>query len=329
MSNRISLRHGLGALAAALAGAAASSAWAIGQGSVTPPGGFASACAASIAGTNVMAYGGDLPDSWSWPGYAGKFDCTSNGFSGAAGSATAGASFAAPKIANSSSSQAQMGLLRQSAANSSPANTQFAQGAANGGWSDRTTVVKDGLSGSAIWLFDVAISGSLLTHGGATGFGATAYKNTVELSRYVTGFDPGSSDVFTTDRQRVRWSAVAPNNTADVSRTVDDLVTFAVPVTLGTSFVWGVYGSTYAGQRAMTTGDGRIETAEADFTHTLRFMGSRGVLVGGTLYTDFDLRSDSGIDWHNATPVPEPATGALALAGLLGVASIVRRRRMH
>lgn len=231
------------------------------QSDVSPPGGFVAACGASSTSTNVMAYGAELAASWSHPAYADKHSCNAMEFSGAGSSGTASASFVAPNIANTAQGSASMGLVRLAATNASPANAPFAQGAANGGWSDSSTVTIDGMSGSAVWLFDVAFSGALHTIGGATGFGATAYKDTKELKRDVSGFNPGGSDTSGSGAQRVRWDVAAPDWTSERSRGVIDVVTFAVPVTLGTSFVWGAYGSLYAGQRSMATGITRVVTA--------------------------------------------------------------------
>jgi hypothetical protein len=296
------------------------------QSDVLPPGGFVATCAASASGANYLAYGGHLAANWSNSAYDGKYACNSQSFSGADGSGVASAGFVAPNIANTAQGRASMGLVQLAATNSSPANTFFAQGAANGGWSDSSVVAIDGLSGGATWLFDVEITGALSTLGGSAAFAATAYKNEVELSRYVAGFDPGGSDSFTTDAQRVRWRLTAANNGAAGSLAVSDIVTFAVPVTLGTPFVWGAFGGVFAAQRAATTGDTRIVTAEVEFPFTMRYAGSHGVLVDGVLHEDYTLASASGIDWRQATAVPEPTPASLLLAGLAAVAWWARRR---
>jgi hypothetical protein len=326
MTQRLPPHWLAGACATAILSAPLAALAAAQQSDVVPPGGFVASCAAETSGANYQALGGNLANAWSNPAYAGKYACDSQMFDGAAGGGSASASHDSAKTSSSASGQASMGLLGMTASNTSPANTYFAQGAANGGWSDSTTVTVDGFSGSAVWLIDVAVSGSASVFGGAAAFSATAYKNETELSRYVSGFDPGDSDVFSTDRQRVRWGVGAPNNTTAASRTVADVVTFAVPVTLGTSFVWGVYGGLYAGQRAAGTGDTRITTADIDFSNGMRFLGTRGVLVGGVLQSDYQLVSSSGLDWTVATPVPEPGTWALMLAGLFTVGGLARRR---
>lgn len=292
------------------------------QSDVVPPGGFVASCAAEGSGSNHLVYGDELLARFDLPHRAGLFSCHAQMFSGAGGSAQTAAAYAVPDIANTAGGSAAMGLVRLQASNASPAETYFAQGAANGGWSDTTTVSVAGLSGSAVWLFKVGVTGSASVLGGSATFAATAYKDEDELRRSVAGFDKGDSDNFTTDRQRVRWRIGGELNNGPASRVVDDVVTFAVPVTLGTSFVWGVYGSANAGQRAATTGDDRITTADLG-PYTMRFLGSQGVLVDGVLHADAQLVSDSGIDWTQAAPVPEPGTWALMLGGLVWLA---RRR---
>ena len=149
----------------------------------------------------------------------------------------------------------------------------------------------------------------------------SGFKNEEELWKDVPGFDNGGSDPAGSDRQRVVWEVGG-----DGSRDIVDEVTFAVPVTLGQSFVWGVYATASASTASYQPGSGVMTSALIDFSHTLRYGGSTGVLIGGVLYDNESLVSASGIDWQQATPVPEPASWALMLAGAGVLGSLVRRR---
>lgn len=304
--------------AAALVAAGAPALAQMSQNTVTPPGGFASACAAGISSDNQMPYGARLANHWSFPGWAGRWRCTESPFQGADGAGLADAAYSENNVANSSFAAASLGRVELVANNLSPGNHQFAQGAANGGFGDRSTITLDGHAGAAVWLFVVDIAGGLSTTRGAAAFGATAYRNGQVLARNVSGFDPGGSDLFSTDAQLVRWGVASGGVT---ERTVDDRVTFAMPVTLGQAFNWGIYASAYAGQRAMATGQTAPTYAALDFAgpgQGLSFAGSLGLLVGGQLYEQFDIASLSGIDWRLpiGAPVPEPAGWALLLAGV-------------
>jgi hypothetical protein len=219
-----------------------------GQASVNPPGGFTSACAASL-GAGI--------------------------------------------INNHAAIQAGMGHVHLQADNASPQNIQFPVAVSGGGWSESMVVDVAGHTGqAATWLFEVAVDGSLsAAAGGSAGVMVNAYKNEQELMSNVVGWDNGGSDNFTTDRQRAAWRASRNDN-----RNVVDEVTFAVPITLGQSFVWGVYATAQAGMASF----------------------------GGVNDDATSLVSASGIDWQSASPVPGPASWALLLAGtgwLLGLAA--------
>jgi len=300
------------------------------QAAVVPPGGFAAACAAGIGSLLHMPYGGSLASHWNPPAYAGRWSCDAQPYSGAGVIGQAAAHYSEPAIANWGQAQARLGHIGLAAYNSAPITAQSPQGGANGGWTDRSTIAVGGQAGAAVWLFQVDVAGSATVSTGIAQFGATAYKNGVELMRNVAGFHPGTQgDLFTTDRQRVRWSTSSYGN---LGQSFADTATFAVPVTLGEAFDWGVYASATTGPRAQQFGVSTPTTALLDFLDPglgLSFAGSLGVVVGGVLFEQFDLTSVSGIDWQQpyAAPVPEPAAWALMLAGAAGMAGLRLHRR--
>lgn len=299
------------ALAAALALAAAGPALAgPSQANVATPGGYASACASQISssqappGVDMLSY---------YAGWTGRHSCQSQTFAGAAGQASAGASWAAPDLANGAAITAQMGRVSLSAHNDAPGGYTYQGpfGQAGGGWMDTLRVDLPGQAGqSAIWRFTVDVSGFIDTASGGRGLvELSAFKDRAELRNTVAGFDRGGSDPFTTDWQRVRW---ASQSGAD--RAVLGTVTFAVPVTLGQSFVWGVFGDVVAGAASYGASPAR-STALVDFSHTLLYGGSAGLYVGGVEVQGWTLGSASGVDWLQAAAVPEPGAWAMLMAG--------------
>lgn len=291
------------------------------QGTIVPPGGFASACASEISSGVTYTPGLDLTAGFAtWPG---RYLCRSETFAGAAGVAAADAQWTAANIDNATRTQAEMGRIRLAADSTARSDLQFPVAVSGGGWSDGMVVHLDGHEGeAAIWTFQMAVDGTLLAAGGSTQVMMNAYRNKAELSNGVAHFDRGGSDGFTTSAQRVRWAQVGHG-----TRTIDDVVTFAVPVTIGQSFSWGVYATVKASIGNMGPPSSAVMThSEADFLDTLRYAGSTGVWLGDQWYGDAVLVSDSGIDWRQAMPVPEPGRWALMLAGLAIVGRLGRRR---
>jgi PEP-CTERM motif len=290
------------------------------QASVNPPGGFTSACATEVSSGGAYLPGRDLVASFS--GWVGRHSCQTAVFEGASGQSAASAQWTAPGVQNASAIQAGMGFIQLQASNSAPRSVQFPGSAAGGGWSESMVVDVAGHTGQAgTWLFSVDVSGMLATSTGLARVYMSAFKNEEELWKDVPGFDKGGSDPLGTDRQRVVWEVGG-----DGSRDIVDEVTFAVPVTLGQSFVWGIYATASASTASYQPGSGLMTSAVIDFSHTLRYGGSTGVLIGGVLYDNESLVSTSGIDWQQATPVPEPTTWALMLAGAGVLGSVLRRR---
>ncbi|KQW42426.1 MULTISPECIES: PEPxxWA-CTERM sorting domain-containing protein [unclassified Roseateles] len=301
-----------GLLAASLAHAGSS------VGSVSKPGGFASACASDLSAGVGYTPGLDITAAFS--GWTGHFSCQSQDFTGAAGQAAATAQWNAPNATNQASIQARMGQIHLASSNTARINVQFPVAAAGGGWSETMTVNVPGHEGeAATWLFTVDATGLLSAGGGSAQVMANVYKGNDEVSLYTPGFNPGGSDPLGTDRQRVVWGVSRSGN-----RSIDDTVTFAVPVTLGQSFVWGVYATTQAGIAAWTPSLDTMVSSNADFLHTLSYGGSAGVLIGGVAYHNEQIVAASGIDWTVAA-VPEPGTWALLLLGLALVGRLARR----
>ena len=240
-TSSISRRFGLaGALLLTLPGAHAGPS----QGSIAVPGGFASACASEISSGVTYTPGQDLTATFNpWPG---RFTCRSETFGGAGGVASADARWSSSGVDNGTVIRAEMGVIKLAADSTARNILPFPIAVSGGGGSDQMVVNLDGQAGEAgVWTLQMAVDGHLLAAGGAAQLQMNAYGNNHELSLPVTGFDPGNSDGLTTDRQRVQW-AVA--RTGD--RMIDDLVTFAVPVTIGQSFSWGVYATLKAGTAA-------------------------------------------------------------------------------
>jgi len=290
------------------------------QGGVNPPGGFVSACASDLSPGSGFTPGGDMLAVFS--SHPQSASCQGQYFAGTAGS-TAAASYATSTMHSQSSVGATMGKIGFGASTTAPSMSFFAVGVGGGGWSDTVVVDLAGHSGEqAIWRYTMHVGGTMSSAGYA---GATVllngYKNEVELLNSVAGFDRGDSDAFTTDRQRVAWSVHY-----NVGRTVDDVVTFAVPVTLGQSFVWGVYATGNAS--VGYAGIGGNSTSELDFGDGLHYGGSAGLYIGGVAMDGYTLQSASGVDWMQAAAVPEPGTWALWSAGLMiGVMRLRRQPR--
>jgi hypothetical protein len=316
--------------------ATAISAQAQSQSGINGTGGFVTACAGSNHGSGFTP--GSNLSALFWDG-----SCTSNVFSGSGTATAPPATYSniQTQTSNQSQGSAALGKFHLSASNSAPNNSNFAAAGANGGWTE--TLYADALNQTGhqgIAVVKIDVTGFLEAHGfaGSSMFGLTAYKNKNQLTIYNTQglFNDGSqSSPISTDRQTAVWNVatdyyyISGTGTKDAYATINDVVEFAIPVVVGESFSFGVYGYAQAGMRS-ASGVAGISTADTDFSHTVTWGGLVGIYdMNHNLMSGATLTSASGEDWTRplAAPVPEPESWAMLMAGIGLLAAAGRRRR--
>ncbi len=285
------------------------------------PGGFVQACAGPI--TNGVG----------WPGYDLFPSFNPNGAPVLAEEPFAGngegerdAAFAGQDIANGAHAVAGLGFIHASAANASPDAASFPAGIAQGGWSETFVISHPSLNGQEGFMqFTLDVAGTLFAAGltGSAIFTVTAYKDSTQL---VTNpfFDPGDSNLLSTNAQYGNWGVATFGNPPTESKTVDDTVTFAVPFTFGVPFKLGVYAFARAGLRS-SGGAGGSSSSQVDFEEGLSWGGITQVYLGTTPTSGYTITSGSGLDWAGPIGGGSPAdldgngsVNAADLAILLG-----------
>lgn len=281
---------------------------------VVPPGGFLNVCAAP-SGT-----GGGF---WAGDDITGQFTsgvCNTHYFSSGTVSGTASSS--GVQISNNASGAARMGWVQLSAENHSPAGTWFAHGGVNGGYSDNLSVNAAGHAGeSGYLLLRVAVIGNLwaTAEAGGTGFQVVPYVNKAQISAANPGYDDGTSNhLWGTDLQVGAWGV---GSAPDSSLSLNEVITFSLPVVIGQSMEVGIYTQGDAGQRSSGGFPGWMANSGLSFTS---YLDGASLMLGGQNVPGFSITSASGLNWAVAA-VPEPGVGLLMLAGL-GVV-VLRRRR--
>lgn len=296
---------------------------AMSQTGITAPGGFAQTGAYSASVGSTLSPGSDVRSILNYTGTVVQ----EQSFSGNT-NATSTSSYSGEGATNTAFAQATMGVLHLSASNDAPNSSSFARALANGGWNESFTISDPAHNGqSGFTLVKINVNGTLYAQGfaGSSNLGVTGYKDHSQLTIYNGAgayFSRGQSDLISTDRQYASWSASSYGYSENVaSRTINDSITLAVPITYGTPFTLGIYAAGSAGMRS-SSGVAGNSLANLDFSNTLSWGGIMSVLDNtGAPVTGYSLISGTGIDWAN--PVPEPSTLSLLA---LGVLAMCRRR---
>lgn len=267
------------------------------------PGGFIQACAGPSTG-GASPWPGD--DYTALFGAAGS-DVQESAFVGS-GPASDSAAYSSATIANSASGTVGLGYVKFVASNDAPNNSFFPAGIANGGWSETFVVTSPGLDGEDGFMqFTLNASGTLFASGftGSSSFTVTGYKDTTQLMVNPL-FDPGDSNLLSTDRQYGNWAVATFGNPPTDSKTVNDTVTFAVPIVFGTEFKLGIYATARAGMRSSGGVPGN-STAETNFSTGLAWGGVVAVYHGMTPIDEYAITSGSGTNWGPPVVPPAPA----------------------
>jgi len=281
-------------------------------------GGFVQAGASPIGQSFFTTPGNDFEAL-----YDDATDDFSEGFFSGVGSVARSASATTANSNSTGFGQVSMGQLRFTCNSTSP-NAGFANGLGHGGFRENF-VVNGGAPGTQAWmLVDIAVTGSMSASGfaGAANFNIAAFVDDNELRSDEPGWDNGNSDPISTDRQRAIWGVSTSFVGDSDSRVISDMITFAVPITIGETFNFGIYGYAVAGKRS-SSGVAGSSSSGIDFGNTITWEGARIVDANGSLISGTSIGSDTGLDWESR--VPAPGTASLALAGLL--ASTRRKRK--
>jgi PEP-CTERM motif-containing protein len=305
----------------------------VGQASTPSGAAFVNACAGS------QAFGG-IP----WPGDAfnnGATDSYVNcnyAASSVGGSATVNASnsgsYFGYGFSNSASASASPGALHLGGNNDASSPTEFSGSAANVGYNDTVTI--SGGTGTGIWVVPFYIDGTLSSTGAGSGSSLwmTAYKNNTQIDAY--GANTAAYNLFNSintthngdigsswDREAIAWGTSGSGLT---SMTIGQFVYFAIPITFGTSFEYGIYAEIWNTQSSGGYSGPTVESA--DFNHTIAYAAGSYVVQGSTIIGNLTITSSasSGINYSESlVTIPEPGTICLVLLGAAALA--VRRRK--
>ncbi len=237
---------------------------------------------------------------------------------------------------------ASPGHIAISGANQGANAVPFPGSASTAGWNDTYTIGSGG--GSAIWVYPVWLSGAMSASGArsAARMQLGVYRNYQRLQASGNSANQTAYNIFLAnnvirngdilfswDSQKVAFG-VADDGPGDplTSLNVARFVTFAIPITLGTSFEMGVYMNQVVGESSAGS-EGGPNSAESDFSHTAVWGGPGYLLMpDDSINRDFTITAQSGFD-YNQSFVPEPSAAVLLPPVLAGIALLLYRRRLN
>lgn len=287
---------------------------------ITGPGGFAAACAALNTG------GSSAPHVQITSGLVeASSTCTAQVFTGSGVAATPVTTW--PSVQAEGRASAAMGWVSLDASiNRDFGVGSFPNGRANGGWADQVVLDMPNMQGQpGVWLMQLHVSGTVKATGpaGAALFDLIPLRNKQGSGNGTLGFNSGTAQVNGDQWLVWRVSSFPDIGFEQETNVIDETVTLTMPIVFGQPFEFGVWGRVVAGTRNSAWASNSF----ADFGNTLTWAGTAGVVVNGQIVTQgFSISSASGIDWMQATVVPEPGSSALLALGLGAIAWRLRRR---